>query len=325
MTDYFLGADVGSSKTHVLISDAAGRGLGFGQAGPGNHETVGYAGLEAALAQAVQQALAQAGISRDQIAASGFGVAGFDWPSEKEATLQSIRTLGLSGLVEAVNDTIIGLMAGSEAGWGIGVVSGTGCNCRGWDQVHQREGMVTGAGLWMGEGAGASELLQRAVMALSHTWSGRGPQTRLAQAFLQKTSARDLSDLLEGLINERYTVQPDFAPQIFRVAAAGDAVAQEVVQWAASELAEIAKAVIRQLDFQALEFDVVMIGSMFNAGPPLIEPMQANISAFAPGARFVRLSTPPVIGGVLLALEIAGRRTSAVRQQLLSLAETIRQ
>ena len=137
MTTYFLGADVGSTKTHVLISNSSGRQVGFGQAGPGNHEGVGYDGLAAALGEATQQALADAGLSREQMTAAGFGVAGFDWPSEKADTLQAISTLGLSCPVEAVNDTMIGLMAGSEAGWGIGIVSGTGCNCRGWDRTHR--------------------------------------------------------------------------------------------------------------------------------------------------------------------------------------------
>jgi N-acetylglucosamine kinase-like BadF-type ATPase len=42
---YFLGIDVGSSKTHALIADEAGQGIGFGRAGGGNHQGVGYEGL----------------------------------------------------------------------------------------------------------------------------------------------------------------------------------------------------------------------------------------------------------------------------------------
>ena len=52
---YFLGVDIGATKTHALIADATGRVVGFGQAGPGNHETVGYEGLIAALDLAVTE------------------------------------------------------------------------------------------------------------------------------------------------------------------------------------------------------------------------------------------------------------------------------
>ena len=42
---YFLGADLGATKTHTLIVDENGNMLGFGESGPGNHETVGYDGM----------------------------------------------------------------------------------------------------------------------------------------------------------------------------------------------------------------------------------------------------------------------------------------
>ena len=42
---YYLGADIGSTKTHTLIVDETGRALGFGESGSGNHEDVGYEGM----------------------------------------------------------------------------------------------------------------------------------------------------------------------------------------------------------------------------------------------------------------------------------------
>ncbi|HEX9617894.1 MAG TPA: BadF/BadG/BcrA/BcrD ATPase family protein, partial [Anaerolineales bacterium] len=149
MPVYFLGVDIGSTKTHGLVCDELGRVLGFGESGPGNHEVVGYAGLSNALRTAAGQALASAGIAKEQVAGAGFGVSGYDWPSERKLTLEAIASLGLSCPVDAVNDAILGLLAGSAEGWGIAVVSGSGCNCRGWDREHRREGQVTGHGLMM--------------------------------------------------------------------------------------------------------------------------------------------------------------------------------
>jgi N-acetylglucosamine kinase-like BadF-type ATPase len=143
---YFLGADVGATKTHVLIADETGRAVGFGKSGPGNPESLGYEALEQALRLAADPAFAMAQISSGDIAGAGLGVAGFDWPVQKERTLNAIASLGLTAPVAAVNDALIGLMAGSEEGWGIAVVSGTGCNCRGWDRSRQHEGQVTGGG-----------------------------------------------------------------------------------------------------------------------------------------------------------------------------------
>ncbi|MBN2547573.1 MAG: hypothetical protein JXB15_00325 [Anaerolineales bacterium] len=317
MSAYFMGVDVGSTKTHALIADETGRLMGFGASGPGNHEVVGYEGLQQAIQLAAAEALTAAALHKDQISGAGFGVAGFDWPSEKANTIQAIDTLGFSGAVEAVNDTDLGLLAGSEEGWGIAVVSGTGTNCRGWDRTRQRRGMVTGAGLYMGEAAGASELVYMSVRALSHEWSRRGPATALAPALVKLTGAKNLDDLLEGLINNRYQLSPSAAPLIFEIAAQGDRIAQELIHWAGFELGEQVKAVARQLSFENLAFDVVMIGSMFNGGPMLIEPMQDNVRSLAPQARFVRLASPPVAGAVLLGMDICGMRTLEARQNLL--------
>ncbi len=44
--NYYLGVDVGGTKTHALIADESGRAVGFAQAGTGSWEVVGYNGLE---------------------------------------------------------------------------------------------------------------------------------------------------------------------------------------------------------------------------------------------------------------------------------------
>ncbi len=305
MIHYFLGADVGSTKTHVLIADETGRALGLGVSGPGNHEAVGYEGLSCALEAATQSAVERAGITLDQIAGAGFGVAGFDFPSEKTDTLRAISTLGLQAPIEAVNDTLIGLVAGATEGWGVAVVSGTGCNCWGWDRDRRRQAQVTGGGWTMGEHAGSSELAIRAVQMVAYEWTQRGPATQLTPALIRYTGAKDVVELLHGLAEDRLHVGARAAPLIFEVAAQGDAVAQDVIRWAGRELGELVKAVIRQLNFESLEFDVVLLGSMFNGGASLIDPMCESIAELAPRARLVRLTTLPVVGAVLLGMEQA--------------------
>ena len=316
MTRYFLGGDIGSSKTHVLIADEGGQAVGFGQSGAGNHETVGYEGLQHELGVAATQALAMARLAKDQIAGAGFGVAGFDWPSEKEPTLRAIGTLELTAPAEAVNDALLGLLAGSAEGWGIAVVSGTGCNCWGWDRHRRRTGQVTGASLLMGEAAGGTELIAKAVHAVAYEWTRRGPATQLTPALVRYFGARDVVDFLQGVTEGRIDLDSAAAPLVFQAAAAGDPVANDLILWAGHELGQLAVGVIRQLEFEALDFDAVLVGSMFNGGSPLIEPMRATIHTIAPGARPVRLDAPPVVGAVLLGMEQAHVDTAPLREPL---------
>jgi len=307
---YYLGADVGSSKTAILIADESGTVRGFSVAGPGNHETVGYDGFYQALNEAAQGALTQAGISIQAIAGAGYGISGYDWPSQEIPLRGAIARLGCPAPFELVNDAILGLVAGAEAGWGLALVSGTGCNCWGWNQ-ERRVGRVTGFGHLLGEGAGSSELVYRAMQLVARAWTQRGQPTALSNTFVEFTKSNDIEDLLEGYTSGHTQVDASAAPLIFTAAEAGDAVAQELVNWAGCELGELAKAVIRQLEIQDQAFDVVLVGGMFASGPRLIEPLRATIQAIAPGARLVRLTVPPVVGAILLGMQAAGITTTA--------------
>jgi N-acetylglucosamine kinase-like BadF-type ATPase len=314
---YYLGVDVGATKTQAILADDRGQVVGFGECGPGNHEVVGYPGLIAALQDVTRQAVKQADISIAQIVGAGFGVAGYDWPAELQPTLEAIATLGLTAPVEVVNDTVVGLVAGAEEGWGVAVVAGTSNNCRGRDR-QGREGRVTGNGSWFGEYGGAGELVTWAMHAVSRAWSRRGPVTRLSEAFVEWCGARNVDDLFEGLVMEHYSLDASAARLVFDVANQGDLVAQEAIRWAGEELANLAIGVIRQLSFEDLAFDVVLVGSLYNGGDLLIEPMRSAIQVVAPGARLVRLNAPPVVGGVLLGMEKAGLSIPSYRSKLIA-------
>jgi N-acetylglucosamine kinase-like BadF-type ATPase len=316
MSRYFLGVDVGATKSHALIADETGQALGLGVGGPGNYELVGYQGLADILNSITNEALNLAEISKKQLAGAGFGIGGYDWPAEREPTHQAIQTLGLPAPLEFVNDTIIGLVAGAAAGWGVAVVAGTGCNCWGRDR-QGRTGRVTGRGPRFGEYGGASELVARAVQVVARAGTQRDPDTRLSEAFVELAGATDVMDLLEGLSLGRYRITAAAAPVVFRVAAKGDTVAQEIIEWAGRELGSLAIGVIRQLGFEPLDFEVVLIGSMYNGSPVLAETMAATIHAVAPKARLVRLTAPPVVGGVLLGMEQAGIDHTGLRSTLI--------
>jgi len=266
---------------------------------------VGWEGLEETLAAVTTGACEDGGIGRTEIAGAGFGIAGYDWPGELEGNRRAIEALELPATCSLVNDTIIGLIAGASKGWGIGVVSGTGSNCWGRDWSG-REGHTTGGAGMFGEYAGGSDIVARAVQDVARAWTMRGPRTLLTDLFIAEAEAEDEVDLLEGLYLGHYTLTATAAPLVFQAAADGDAVAQAIIQWAGRELGSLAVGVIRQLGFEHIEFQVVQIGSVFNGSPLLGETMMAAIHEVATGARAVRPTVPPVVGGVLLAMERAG-------------------
>lgn len=320
---YFLGFDVGSSKTHALIADEMGRARGFGVAGSGNYQSVGYDGLRHALQTAFAAAAKMAGIGPDAIAGAGFGVAGYDWPSDRPAHLASVATLGLDCPLEIANDAINGLLAGSSHGWGVNVTAGSSNNCRGRDRAG-REGRIVGNGSLFGEYGGGLEIAMRGLQAVNHAWIRRAPPTALTAAYLRALGAADEMDLMEGLSFDRYRLSPALAVEVFAAAAAGDEAAGAIIRWAGEELGWLAVAVIRQLDLQDEPVEVIQSGSVFEGGVALTGPMGEVVLRHASHARLLRLRTLPVVGAVMLGMEAAGRDGYAVRNALIDSLRDLR-
>jgi N-acetylglucosamine kinase-like BadF-type ATPase len=316
MTKYFLGIDIGATKCHALVADEHGEVLGFGLSGPGNWETVGWKRTRDVFHELTEMALKSANIGKSQIAGAGFGIAGYDWPEDLKPHQEIVDSLNLNSPTYLTNDTITGLVAGASEGWGVVISAGTSNNCRGRDK-NGVEGSVTGSGEMFAEYGGAYQIVRRCVQAISLNWSLRGPETRLTEAFIKKTGAKDATDLLSGLIRGRYQMSAADAPNVFKVADDGDEVAQEIIQWAGHELGNLAVGVIRQLGFSDINFEVVLAGSLFKGGPEIRNALKETIHAEAPFARFFRLKAPPVVGGILLGMECAKIDIKTARSKLL--------
>ena len=204
---YFAGFDVGSTKTHALIVDETGRCLALGKAWGGNHQVVGYDGLAEVLLESFNQAAKSAGITASQVAGAGFGISGYDFPSEREPHLEQIARLGFSCPVDLVNDGVNGLLAGTSHGIGVSLTAGSGVNCRGLGS-DGRQGRIVGNGAAFGEFGGGGEIVARGLQMVNHAWIKRIPPTALTKIYLETTGARDEMDLMEGLSNGQYHLLP---------------------------------------------------------------------------------------------------------------------
>jgi N-acetylglucosamine kinase-like BadF-type ATPase len=312
---YFLGVDVGSSKTHALISDEAGRCAGFGKAGGGNYQGVGYDGLKRALTEAFVAARQMAGVDAAQIAGAGFGIAGYDFPSDRTPHLQAIAALGLACPVEVVNDGLNGLLAGATDGIGVNVTAGSSNNCRGRNR-QGLEGRIVGNGAMFGEYGGAIEIVYKALQMANYAWIKRIPPTALTDILLKATGAPNEIALMEYLSSERRRLSPSMAVQVIAAAKAGDAAAGEIIQWAGEELGWLAVSVARQLGMDQTVVEVIQSGSIFDAGEILMRPMHDLVLRHCPQAKIIRLQGPPVVGTVILGMEQAGVDGFAVRDEL---------
>ncbi|HET6822081.1 MAG TPA: BadF/BadG/BcrA/BcrD ATPase family protein, partial [Anaerolineales bacterium] len=302
---YFLGVDVGSSKTHALIVDETGQCVGFGRSGGGNHQGVGYEGLTAVLRESFSQACEMSGVNATSISGAGFGVAGCDFPLDREPHLQAIASLGLSCPVEVVNDGMNGLLAGATCGIGVNVTAGSSNNCRGRGR-NGEEGRIVGNGIAFGEFGGAYEIAARGLQMVNYAWIKRIPPTALTQIYIEATGAKDEMNLMEGLSNGSYRLTASLAMRVMEAARQGDAAACDVLEWAGEELGWLAVSVARQIDMQDKEIEIIQSGSVFEAGELIMKPMRELVLKHCPKARLIRLDGPPVVGAVILGMEQTG-------------------
>jgi N-acetylglucosamine kinase-like BadF-type ATPase len=319
---YFLGIDVGSSKTHALIADETGQCIGFGQAGGGNHQGVGYERLSVVLQTSFEGASQMSGVRKSQIVGAGFGIAGYDFPSERENHLKAIALLGLTCQLEIMNDGANGLISGTSHGVGVNVTAGSGTNCRGRGK-NGKEGRIVGNGPTFGEFGGAIEIVYRTMQFVNYAWIKRIPPTKLTKIFLEATGAKDEADLMEGLSNGLYHLYPQLAIEIMNAAREGDQAAEEVIRWSGEELGWIAISVARQIDMENDEIEIVQSGSVFEAGELIAKPMRDIVMKHVPKAKLIRLDGPPVVGPLMLGMQMAGIDPYPTRGRLIATAKQL--
>jgi N-acetylglucosamine kinase-like BadF-type ATPase len=320
-----MAVDGGGSKTDVVFVSARGDVLGAARGPTCSHELVGLGGVVGALRPTVEAALQDAGMKpgNGPVADVGaFTLSGADMPSDDRRLARVLRGAGWTGTEIVANDTFAVLRAGTDRGWGVGLVCGSGINCTGvgpegrtvrFPAVGEFPGAADGGG-WIGEmGLGA------AVRGRD----GRGPRTLLEQTVPAHFGVRRPWSVLEGIrdgVIARERVVLELPPLVFGAAAKGDAVARSILDALADEVVTMIVASLRRLRLLRAEVDVTLGGGVFRAkDPAFVSRIRAGVAAVAPQARVAVLDGPPVVGAALLGLDHVGVRDGAaarLREQL---------
>jgi N-acetylglucosamine kinase len=300
----FLGIDGGQSGTAALVGDETGRVLGHGEAGPCNHAAAGEgrAKLERAIADSVRWACAQAGLDPGAVEfeAACCGMSG--GPDDKEAILAQL--LRVRKLV-VTTDMVVALAGATSNGQGIVVNAGTGSFALGRDE----RGRTARAGGWghvIGDEGAAFDIARQAVRAALRMEEGWGPATVLVPMLLEATGSRSANQLLHKLYTEEWprARAARLAPLVDRAAAAGDAVAEGILNGAAQDLAVLAGAVRGQLWKPDDVVEVAHIGGVFESRR-VLERFRTLVELEAPN-RLIAPRHSPAEGALREAWRAAG-------------------
>lgn len=314
-----LAVDGGNSKTDLLLVGPDGRLLASGRGPTSSHQKVGMDAGADRLVEQADAAWTAAGLGsagqRPPATVGSYALAGADTPADvrRLGAAFDARRLATSTLI--VNDFIAPIRAGSERGWGIGIICGAGVNAAGIGP-DGRQVRLAALGPISGDWGGGGALGLAALGAAVRARDGRGPRTLLeatVPAFFDMRRPIDVTYAIEyGRLPE--TALYGLSPTVFSTAHEGDAVAQGILDRLADELSTMAGAMIRRLHLTRRDPVVVLAGGVFRARDASFEArIAAGVHAVAPAAAVRRLDAPPVLGAALLGLDRLSDRSASER------------
>ncbi len=315
---FVVGVDGGTTKTIALVADGEGHIVGAARGGGSNWSGPDVEVPMAVVVATVRQALDKAGVGGQDVAMGAFCLAGADWPEDHVRRRDFLAASGIAQRVAVKNDSFGGLRAGTSHPYGVVLAVGTGINAA----AVAPDGREWAFGYYVDRG-GASSLAYEAIKAVQRADDGRGKPTALIEAVLGRLGYPTAEAMLRARVADtidRGRVM-SLCPLVFEAAEAGDEVAANIIVDEGVALAEYVTALVRRFDMQALEFDVVLAGSVFKGqGPLLTDTITQGVHRVAPRARIVRARFEPAVGAVLLAYD--GLRIPVDEGMYANLAQT---
>ncbi|HNR31702.1 MAG TPA: BadF/BadG/BcrA/BcrD ATPase family protein [Candidatus Hydrogenedentes bacterium] len=316
---YYLGLDAGGTKTFCLVGDETGRVLGFGRAGAGNYEVRGVEAAAIENRRAVEQALGAASLRLEDVRSVGMGIAGADLPEDYVMLDREIFT-PLFGAIPRVfrNDSMAGLRGGLREPYGIVIACGTGCVCAGVNR-DGRDARVGGLGEEFGDKVSGSSIGVEGIQAVWRARDGILPPTLLTALFVERSGCADVEELFHKLYRGELSyadLQP-MAKIVFDAARLGDAAACDILEWGGRYLGQMVNACARKLGMSEDLFKVAMAGSVFKGDSPVLaDALRTVVHRECPKAEAVMPAFEPVVGALLMGMELDGAVSDTVYERL---------
>lgn len=270
-----VGVDGGGTQTRAVVCGRDGAVWGRGQSGSSNLYNLGLERATHHIFEAINGALLQAKIERNQVESFGFGLAGIVGESEKTRWRGALEPV-LGARVWLEEDAIAALVGAFgpdelRAQGGAILIAGTGANCLGQSakgEIARADGWGPilgdrGSGFWLGEAA-----IRAAVAA----FDGASPATSLQKAMFHHFGVADLGALVGQIYAPAFERQriAAFAAQVGWCAAQGDEVALSLLHQSANLLAATARGVLNRLEISRL----VILGGLLEKSEPVRARLQ---------------------------------------------------
>lgn len=300
---YVVGVDGGGTHLRVVATDVRLRVLGTGLAGSANPSLVGRDVAAERVGAAIAQALDEAGLPPEKVAAVALGIAG----ASVAHSADWVRAVGRAALPGALvlpsADYEIALAGANGRLEGVVIAAGTGSVAYGVSPAGE-SALAGGWGYLLGDEGSGYWLGLEALRAATRADDGRGVRTTLsaevpAALGIEAGRAALIAWLYRGP-GPRNGEIAGLAPLVLRLAEQGDAAAADIVRRAAAHLADLGRAVADRLALGDPRY--AFAGGLLSEPNPLSVGLCQDLGL----AEMPRPRYSPVLGAALLALRALG-------------------
>ena len=313
-----IAVDGGNSKTDLALVRADGRVLSLVRGPLSSPHHLGLDGSLGVLSDLLDQAALDAGLRADQGPVADVAqllMAGVDFPSEEDELREAVEARRWAKRTAVGNDTFAVLRAGTEEGWGVAVVCGSGINCVGV-APDGRQARFPALGAITGDWGGGYDVGLAALTAAARSEDGRGEPTTLERAVPAHFGLERPSELAEAIHRRQIPKHRvnELAPTVFAEAARDD-VAAGIVDRLGDEVVALARVALQRLELTDRPVDVLLGGGVLQAADGrLIGAIETGLREVGPEIAVRTTTVPPVVGAALLGLDQLG--ASAENQEL---------
>ena len=292
-----MGVDGGGTRTRCVCIDANGRWAGMALAGGGNYQEVGLEGV-AGLMGGFRTAL---GIEPGAEVALCLALAGAGRQDEQAVIAAWARDSGQAVRVRVMSDAE-GALEGAHGGApGIIAIAGTGSIVLG--RAAELRVRAGGWGPVLGDEGSGYAIGLSALRAVLRHFDGWGRPTVLGEALQKALGIEAWPQLVAAVYSDRRIGREEIAalaPAVLAAAAAGDAVAAEILEQAGRDLGGQVAGVAGRLGMRD-GAPFAGCGGLFEAGEALRPGLESATASLGIRLIWRRPLLPAVLGAALVA------------------------
>jgi N-acetylglucosamine kinase-like BadF-type ATPase len=283
-----VGVDAGGTATVAALS-RGGRYEASISTGPANPTSLGAFAAASEIALAVRQLTGGSDATALFVAAAGAGR-----EEARDALVASLRlAFPQTPHVAVEDDTRVALRAAIPEGAGIVVIAGTGSVA--YAENGTLRTRVGGAGYLLGDEGSAYAIGLAAAKLLARVYDWRARHDETTEFAAAELGAPDRDALLGAIYVTPLEVAriASLAPKILALAGAGNRASTKIVQGAAQDLGDLARAAAQQSGLQDASPSVVFAGGLLRENSLLSFLLETRITNEIPGASVVRMRDEP--------------------------------